>query len=127
MKTIDISKNVMGKVVQLEKGRTVWWLRRFVMVIAVLTLTFTILGIMATQIISERQGWDLLTLFQQDQEIIVAYWQDTLWTFWEEAPHQVIYALIVTVILVISIIILTRRSRMIVRKKLHQIEKYRSN
>jgi hypothetical protein len=127
MKTIDVSKNVMGKVVSLEKGRTKRWLLRFFIAVAVLLISFIAFGIFAVQTISERQGWDLLTLFQQDPEIIAAYWRDTLWIFWEEAPQRIVFAVGAIVIIIIGVFILTRRRRTILRKKLHQLEKYRLN
>lgn len=127
MKTIDVSKDVMKSVVRLEKRRTRRWLLRFAIIIAALLLLFIFLAIRGALIISERQGWDLLTLFRQDPEIIASYWRDTLWIFWEQAPQRIIFAVIGLLVLIISIIVLTRRRRKIVRKKLSQLEKYRSN
>lgn len=127
MKTPDVSKNVMSKVVRLEQRRTKWWVKRFLVTVFILTTTVVVLGYAAVQIISERQGWDLLTLFQQDPEIIAAYWRDTLWIFWEEAPQSIIFAAIALAILIIVVIALTRRRRMILRKKLRQLDKYRLN
>ena len=127
MKTIDVSKNVMSKVVRLERGRTRWWITRFVFTVAALFISLVTLGFFAIQIISERQGWDLLTLFQQDPEIISAYWRDTLWIFWEESPQRIIFSVIAILIFIIGFIVLTRRRRRILRKKLRQLDKYGSD
>ena len=126
MKTIDVSKNVMQKVVYLEWGRMKQWILGFVIAVTALYISFVVLGVFAFQIISERQGWDLLTLFQQDQEIIAIYWKDTLWIFWEEAPQIIIFSVAGILVLIVIIIVLTRRKRRIVQKKLHQLGQYRS-
>ena len=124
MKTFNVSKQVMGKIVHLEQGRTKSWILKFILTLSALIVSIVVLGYIAVQIISERQGWDLLTLFQQDPEIISAYWRDTLWIFWEESPQIIIFAGITILIIVVIFIILTDQKRKIVRKKLTQLEKY---
>lgn len=114
----------MGKVVHLEQGRTKRWILKFIFVVATLLTSCAVLGFIAVQIISERQGWDLLTLFQQDPEIIAAYWKDTLWIFWEESPHLIVFTVIAILVTAVILIILTGQRRKIIRKKLTQLEKY---
>jgi hypothetical protein len=127
MKTIDVSKRVMGKVVRLERGRAKQWVTRFLIAVGALSLSLVTLGYLTVRIISERQGWDLLTLFQQDPEIIAAYWRDTVWIFWEEAPQRIVIGTVAILIVIISVMVLTRRRRNILQKKLHQLDKYRIN
>jgi len=124
MKTIDVSQNVMKKVVRLEKGRTKRWFICFIAVVFILILLFLFFMIRGAQIISDRQGWDLLILFRQDPEIITSYWRDTLWIFWEEAPQRIIFLSIVVLVVIIGIIVWTRRKRKVLHKKLRQLEKY---
>jgi hypothetical protein len=124
MKTIDVSKNVMDRVVRLEKTRTVRWLVVFIIILSALFTLFIILTILGAHVISDRRGWDLLLLFRQDPEIIAQYWRDTLWVFWEEAPQNIIVLSGVSLLIVFMVIIKTNRKRKIVKKKLHQLEKY---
>ena len=127
MKTIDVSKKVMNQVVHLERGRTKRWIKRFIISIIVLFVSLVTLVVLTIRIISERQGWDLLTLFQQDPEIIAAYWKDTLWIFWEESPQRIVLAVFAVLIIITGITVLTRQRRKILQRKLHQLDKYRSN
>ncbi|OGG11578.1 hypothetical protein A2Z00_05100 [Candidatus Gottesmanbacteria bacterium RBG_13_45_10] len=124
MKTFDVSKNVMEKVVDFERKRTIGWQRRFIAIIVIAILSMVVLGVVIINILLDRQSFALLTLFGQDPEIIAAYWQDTLWVFWEEMPHRIVWLSAAVCMGIIGIFILTRRKRKILRKKLHKLEKY---
>lgn len=125
MKNVDVSKSVMNKVVRFERRRTLWWFGKFITTVAVLFITLLLLILLTVRVLSNRQAWDLLTLFTQDPEIISSYWQDTLWVFWEEAPHRVMFMSVIILIVIIGVIAITGRKRKILHKKLNEIDKYK--
>jgi hypothetical protein len=125
MKNVDVSKSVMNKVVRFERTRTRSWFRTFILSIVILLFSLVTLVVLMIRILSERQVWELLTLFGQDPEMISSYWQDTLWVIWEESPHRIITLTAIIVLAVIGIYILTRRKRKVLKKKLDVLEKYK--
>jgi hypothetical protein len=127
MKTTDVSDAVMKRVVTLEKGRTRMWFFRFIAVLIILGVLFVALTIRGYMLISERSGWDLLTLFYQDPEIIAAYWKDTLWIFWMELPQKTVSISIAVLGMIVIFIAITTRRRKILRKKLKQLDKYHTD
>jgi hypothetical protein len=124
MKTTDVSDAVMKRVVTLEKGRTRMWFFRFIAVLIVLVVLFVILTVRGYMLISERSGWDLLTLFYQDPEIVAAYWMDTLWIFWMELPQKTVGIGAIVLVTIILCVITTSRRRKILLRKLKQLDKY---
>lgn len=122
MKSIDMTKPVMEKVMRFEKRRSLWWLGRFFLILLVLSAAgLWLLWVVATQI-AQRQTMELLTLFTQDREIIAEFWQDTLTVFWEELPQGKLIIIFLILAVIVLFILLTRRHRMIVWKRIRQIK-----
>ena len=124
MKSVDVTKPVMEKVVRFEKRRSFWWIGRFFIILLVLCSAGLWLSWIAAEQIAERQTLELLTLFTQDREIISEFWQDTLTIFWEELPQGKLIIIGVLLLLIIMLILLTKKRRMIVWKRIQQIKKY---
>ncbi len=124
MKKIDITASVMKRVVGYEKRQTTWWLRRYIVFLTIFAGLFVITIAIAARLFYERGTYDLLTLFFEDKEIIAEYWRDTLSVFIEELPQRALLSAGILFLVVISIIVITRRKRTIIRRKLRELAKY---
>ena len=124
MKSVDVTKPVMEKVVRFEKRRSFWWVGRFILVLLVLCSAGLWLSWIAAEQIAERQTLELLTLFTQDREIISEFSQDTITIFWEELPQGKLIIIGALILLIIGFILLTKKRRMVVWKRMQQIKKY---
>jgi hypothetical protein len=123
MKKIDVSENVMKNVTRFEKSRSQMWLRRFYAAIVVMALLGGVFLWMSWQTITDLQGWDLLTIFTQDKEIIRDYWQDTVMTFIEELPVETLLVAAVALIGLVIIIFVTRKRRKIYEHRMRELAK----
>ncbi len=117
----------MRKIVSYEKARTTKWVRLFFGIIIVLLSVSTIAIVFTIKQMIDFQVFDMLSLFQEDREIIAEFWQDVLSTVWVEMPQQIVIAALAAILLIIMIIILTRSRRRIINKKLSELAKYREN
>lgn len=121
MKTIDVTRRVMGKVVRYERRHTLLWLGRFFTVIVVLggaALTFMLV---ATRDLFSRDAFSVFSLFGEDWEIITEYWRDVLAVFWEELPKETLFLGALAILAIATIIIITRNQRRIIRRKREQL------
>jgi hypothetical protein len=125
MKKLDLRKSVMDKVTGFERRRSGWWFMKFGLVmVALLSLLGGLLWFLI-QVLTDRQAWELLTIFTQDPEIIKDYWQDTLWVFWEEMPHRLLVVAGVVILGIVLFTLVTHRKRKIMQKRIGQLAKYR--
>ena len=126
----DVRASVMEKVVRFEAKRTRDWLVQF-FVILLLTVAAVIGGAFVVGVrLWEREAWEPLTLFWEDPEIVTEFWQDTLFVLWQETPQLWAYLVGAGVILLIALIVGTRRRRRVIQRrlqKLAQYEKVRNN
>src|SRR5260221_6235185 len=109
MKTIDVSKSVMQRVAMFERRRVAIWITLFLAGIGALVGLIGVSLWSAVQVVSERQSLELLTLFQEDPEIIHEFWRDTLATFWEELPVHLLLGVAVLCVVIILIVLVTRK------------------
>jgi hypothetical protein len=123
MKKIDVSESVMKKVTRFEKSRSQTWLRIFYTTVYALLALFGVFLWRVWQTISDLQGWDLLTIFTQDREIIRDYWQDTVMTFIEELPIETMYLAVGILITLIIVIYITRKRRKVYEYRMRQLAK----
>lgn len=126
-KTPDVSKNVMDRVVRFEEDRSRHWYVKFSLIL--LGLVAVIFGgaVIVWNQFSQNQTFELFTLFYEDWEIISEYWKDTLEIIWEEAPQDVIFIGLSALIVVIAVVILSRRKRKILSNVRGQVAKYRKH
>ncbi len=120
----DLTVPVMDKVMKIEKHRILAWLTVLLVVAGVLLVIALAFLVISAQLISDRGSWDLLSLFQEDREIIAEFWQDTLLTFWEELPQRHLLVAILAAGALGIFLLVTRKSRKIARRKWGQIRKY---
>lgn len=123
-KTPDITKSVMDRVVRFEKKDTDAWRRRFIILTAVLSIIIFIIVWAIVRALSEEQSWSLLTLFNQDPEIISSYWKDTVWVFWQGVPQVYVYLGTAVLCILVGLWLLTRKKRKIIGAKRRQLDKY---
>lgn len=123
MKHIDVSDQVMKKIVRLEKTRTTWWTRWFMVFVTALAILAGIFLWVSIVILSEVKAWDLLTLLSEDWEIIAEFWQDTLSTFLQELPVGNLLLGLLAFIGILVAFISTKRRRAIIRFKQSQLAK----
>jgi NADH:ubiquinone oxidoreductase subunit 6 (subunit J) len=121
MKTPDVTKPVMDKVIRFERKRTALWFRRYRVIISVSGILVLILGLVIVKTLSDQQSFALLLLFHQDPEIIASYWQDTLWVFWQEVPSHMVWISVILLVGIIIGVVVTRRKRKILRSKLQKL------
>lgn len=105
-KKLDITSNVMKRIVIVEKKNLLRNLAVLVGIFASLLLAFVAVTVIFIQDVKDLGTWDVLTLFWEDREIVADYWRDALSTFWLEVPNE--YILILFGLLVISWIIYYR-------------------
>lgn len=121
MKTPDVTKPVMDKVIRFERKRTMSWFRRYWLIIILSGVLVLLLGWFIVKTLSDQQSFVLLSLFRQDPEIISSYWRDTLWVFWQEVPHRVLWISAVLLLGIIIGVVVTRRKRKILHSKLQKL------
>lgn len=122
---IDLTGQVMNKVVKSEKRRVTVFLSALLIVAGVLLIIAVVFLLISWQLMTDRSAWDMLSLFQEDREIIAEFWQDTLVTFWEELPQVHLLIAVLAAGTLGAVWILTRKSRKITLQKIRQIGKYR--
>jgi hypothetical protein len=123
MKRVDITKSVMDGVTQYEKDRSIRWVVRFWIIVAILvSLILWVLWYAGWQL-QERGTWDLLALIWEDTEIIQEFWQDTVMIFFEELPIGSLYIAGGVLLGLIWIIWKTRKKRQITKRRLHELAK----
>ena len=120
----DVSKTVMDKVVRYEEGRAWRWRRRYVLTLIILLCILTGGIYFIIRSFLDLQTFALLSLFREDWEVISEFWQDTLATVWEESPHGLILLGFCMCAMIILYIYFTRRKRLLLKKKMKQVEKY---
>lgn len=124
MKTIDLTKPIMDKIIHFEKRRTSLWLKLFISTILMLTTVALIYFWMAARQLQQRQTLELLVLLGEDREVIEEFWQDTLSVFLEEFPRWSFIYGTITIIVIILLFIFTKRKRRIVSRKLQKLANY---
>lgn len=124
MKTIDISQKVMKNVVSFEKKRSLMWIVKIILLFLMLFIIFAFLIQAFLAKVLERQTLYLLSLFTQDREIILEYWQDTLTVFWEELPHLGLYEIFIVLLIIIMTVIFAVKKIPQLLKKLQQVQKF---
>lgn len=115
----------MEKVVRFEQQRTHAWMRLFRVSVGLL---FALSGLFLYQVwlqLSERQTLDLLTLVQEDREIIQEFWQDSALVFFEELPQEALLLAGIFLLAIGIILWVTRRKRKVIGKKLNELAMHR--
>jgi len=122
----DISRRVMDQVVRYEERNAITWRTKFLVVLVCLFGLLAAGIYLLIQYFSEYQLFALFELFQQDREIIIEYWQDTLSVIWDETPKDIVFLGLCVCGMIIIYILATRKKRNILNKKMQQISAYRS-
>lgn len=124
MKTNNLTDQVMKEVVRFEKKRTFWWL------IKVIALAWFLLKIISVMIgiiilsIRRTQSLELLSLFKENWEVIVEFWQETLATFWLELPQKEVGEAVVLLVLLVGVGWVVRKNLPIIKKRILALNKY---
>ncbi len=124
MKQIDVTKHVMNNVVRYERAGISVWIRSFIISIIGISIVGVYVGILIISDLLSKRAFDLFELFSQDPEIISEFWQEALTTFWEEIPQHLLYMCVFVILLLVLSILITRKKRIIIRKKLKELDKY---
>jgi len=125
MKKINVTHSVMDNVVTLEKKRVITWKRKFFIILGGLLILLGGLIVLIGKMILEQKTYELLSLFSEDREIIMEFWQDTIMNFIETLPHPEIELGIVCIILVLIVIISTHRTRKVIKTKEKELRTYK--
>ncbi|MEK7129419.1 MAG: hypothetical protein AAB803_00215 [Patescibacteria group bacterium] len=123
MKTMDLTKPVMERVVRLERQRTKRWIRVFSATVGILLFIVLVFLAQAWIRLSERHTWDLFTLLLEDKEIILEFWQDTAMVFFEELPQKTLLTAGAVATGIGMLFIFTVRKRAIIRRKMRELAK----
>lgn len=127
MRKVDLTKKVMEKVTRFESRRIKFWLFKSILALIGLLGSILFLSWVFQKELFERKVLDLFYLLNEDREIILEFWQDTLVTIWEEIPHVIFFLLGLTFITFIIVIIVVRKRLPVIRKKLSHLAKYSRN
>ena len=123
MKTMDLTKPVMERVVRLERQRTKRWIRVFSATVGILLFIVLVFLAQAWIRLSERHTRDLFTLLLEDKEIILEFWQDTAMVFFEELPQKTLLTAGAVATGIGMLFIFTVRKRAIIRRKMRELAK----
>jgi len=119
----EMTKSVMEKVVNYEKKRSTEWIWKFRAILGIALLLLALLFWRIIRQVIEGGSLDLLEIFLEDAEIIREFWQENVIVFFEELPQGAVVLLIALVVFSISFIVLTRKTRKIVRRRLSELSK----
>ena len=109
MKDIDVSSQVMEKIVHYERRQVTSWFRRFYGVVIILLLLLAVLLWRGWQTLSDLQSWAVLDIFWEDWEIISDFWQDTVMTFLAELPMDIVFMVLFVLAGVCVLFVITRK------------------
>lgn len=123
MKYTDITQSVMEKVTAYEERRSKRWLTVFLATVVIITICITVLLYRAYGIMAERHTLDMLEILYQDKEIIAEFWQDTLSVILAEMPQRTVLLGGIFSALLVSIWVITRHRRKIVKRRLAELAK----
>lgn len=119
----DATDTIMKTVIRYERRRTAAWIMAFIVIVGMCIAGAVFMGERAVTLLSEWQVFDLLTLFNQDREIVFEFWQDTLSIAWAQAPRRYILGGIVSALIAVYIWIRTRKKRKVVTKRAVKLAK----
>jgi hypothetical protein len=125
MKHINLTKPVMEKVIVFEKKRVNSWRHKFILLLLVLSGLFVMFVGYTLQQMYVENTFDMFVLFTEDREVLSQFWQDTVVSIWDEVPQVEILAAIGVLLVIVSVVWLTRRTRDINRRKIMEINKYK--
>ena len=121
---VDLTSRVMEKVVRFEKRRIRAWLIRFFLIFLIILTGVIIIGWLTLLEVSQRGTLELLTLLQQDPEIIAEYWPEVVTTIWIELPRLTLGILGVLIGVLLFIFLSTRRARKVIGRKKQELAKH---
>lgn len=121
MKSIDVSEQVMQKIVRFEETRTRVWLRRFYIFLITLVIVLGVYLWISWKTMSDLHTWDLLNLFSEDWEIITEFWSETIMTFFIELPAETLIAALVVGAGIVGAFVITKKRRKIIALRRTQL------
>ncbi len=124
MKQSDISQSVMKKVAVLERSSIRTWGIRFLSLVLLLVLGFSISFAIVIQSLLDQKSFAVFELFLQDPEIIREFWRDALLQFSDELPQTLAIVSVLFIMCTILLLNYTRKKRSVIRKKISQLDKY---
>lgn len=120
----DLTNNIMQRVVRFERRRVKRWIIGMVSVALLGIGLFVFLSVNVLREMSNRQSWDLLTLFLEDPEIIGEYWRDTIGTLWLELPQKELLGAGLVLLIFLIWLFFTRKRRKDITSKLSGLARY---
>lgn len=114
----------MKKVASFEKKRTGNWILWAGVIFAGLVFIFATFSAAVWESLNESQALSLLTLFQEDGEVIDQFWQDTLATFWEELPLREAVILVISLIAIVIVSVVIIKKLPVIKRRLKGLAKY---
>lgn len=124
MKNIDVTDSVMKNVARYERTGISRWLHYFFVSISVIGISGIVVIVLIVNDLLEKHTFDLLELFSQDPEIIKEFGREVLFTFRDELPGNLIGFGVAAIVMLVCIVIMTKRKRLQIKKKMQQLEKY---
>ncbi len=122
MKKVDVTGEVMDRVVRFERQRTRRWIGMFILTL--LIGVFLFLGsiyILANQLFEEEVS-SLLIIYLQDKEILGLIWQDIVSFVWDVIPHQLVFFAGFVALMLIFIVVVTGHKRRVILRRLKEMK-----
>jgi len=123
-KKFDVTKKVMKQVVSFEKKRSLSRLFEIILSLVIILITSFAFLYFALNDIIEQKSLNLLSIFNEDPEIIRQYWKDNISIFWQELPQEKTMIGILFLLFAIILIILFRKKIRVIIRRLKSIRKF---
>lgn len=124
MKKIDITSNVMSRVIGWEKRRTVRWIVIAVFLILLLAMYAAFRFIVVEGEFTRMGTWDLFGILREDFQTIREFGGEVIQTIWLETPQEDVLLGAATTVLLIGLIIYFLRRKKVVAKRLKEVLEY---
>lgn len=117
----------MERIFRYEEKRTKRWIAIFFCAFFVLVAAIAWLFFLSIRTLSEQRTFDVFDILWEDREVLREFGQEVLTTFVIEFPKMTLNIGVTLVILFIGFWIVTRRKRIIVKRRVEELAKRKKN
>ena len=119
-----MEKDIIQSIYQFESKRTTRNIFFFAFIIVALLFLITFFANLAYEILKEQQTLDLLSVFQEDFEVIQNNIGDIIDTFWEESPQTLLFLLFFFIMAFLTTLYLITANFKKIKNRIFSAKKY---